>query len=367
MGRGRAVLQLSHAERDLSPIEAAAEAARPSLVALEEADYALCTGLRHDEAETPEDDEQRSCARSRSGASPWTAPGTSRDPSRGNAPIYCAGALARRYESSAARSSNAGPMSRFTSRLGVAWGGRGARPSQGPRARDRRRDEDGYRGARRARAWTRSSSPDRSIPARGGAGVAGRSGSCCGACTTSTECRCSPPYPPSGILRPERRVRSLARSIPLDGGDPQDGRERGRDRLRGNARPHDIHRPQDPLWRPDRSRALTLQALTSGVIGMRLPGPGAVDTSRPWASSARSRSATWSTSASRRSNRRRRAAASGCNANAAWARSSSLTARACPSVPRRRDSRLPRLTRARCCAGRERGARSAELRNGRTL
>ena len=44
-------------ERDLSLFNAAAEAAgrRPKLVSLEDASYALCTGLRHDVTETPRD------------------------------------------------------------------------------------------------------------------------------------------------------------------------------------------------------------------------------------------------------------------------------------------------------------------------
>ena len=43
--------------RDLSLFEAAAEATggRPRLVALDDAHYALCTGLRDDETETPDD------------------------------------------------------------------------------------------------------------------------------------------------------------------------------------------------------------------------------------------------------------------------------------------------------------------------
>src|SRR6516165_9180202 len=43
-------------ERDLSLFDAAAETgARPRLVSLEDAQYALCTGLRNDETETPDD------------------------------------------------------------------------------------------------------------------------------------------------------------------------------------------------------------------------------------------------------------------------------------------------------------------------
>ena len=44
-------------ERDLSLFDAASKAtgARPRLVGLAEAKYALCTGLRHDDVETPDD------------------------------------------------------------------------------------------------------------------------------------------------------------------------------------------------------------------------------------------------------------------------------------------------------------------------
>ena len=85
-------------ERDLSLFEAAAEAgARPRLVALEEADYALCTGLRNDEAETPEDYESELRAIAGRGMAMICA-----NPDivihRGETLIYCAGALARRYE-----------------------------------------------------------------------------------------------------------------------------------------------------------------------------------------------------------------------------------------------------------------------------
>ncbi len=86
-------------ERDLSLLDAVAEAtgARPKLVSLEDAQYALCTGLRHDETETVEDYEPELRAMASRGMTMICA-----NPDivihRGDTLIYCAGALARRYE-----------------------------------------------------------------------------------------------------------------------------------------------------------------------------------------------------------------------------------------------------------------------------
>jgi HAD superfamily hydrolase (TIGR01459 family) len=86
-------------ERDLSLLDAVAEAtgARPKLVSLEAAQYALCTGLRHDDVETPRDYEPELRAMSTRGLTMICA-----NPDivihRGDTLIYCAGALARRYE-----------------------------------------------------------------------------------------------------------------------------------------------------------------------------------------------------------------------------------------------------------------------------
>jgi HAD superfamily hydrolase (TIGR01459 family) len=85
--------------RDLSLFDAAAETAgeRPRLVALEDAQYALCTGLRNDESETPDDYELELRAMAARGLTMICA-----NPDivihRGETLIYCAGALARRYE-----------------------------------------------------------------------------------------------------------------------------------------------------------------------------------------------------------------------------------------------------------------------------
>jgi HAD superfamily hydrolase (TIGR01459 family) len=86
-------------ERDLSLFDAAAEAtgARPRLLALEDAEYALCTGLRHDESETPADYEPELRAMAARAMTMICA-----NPDivihRGERLIYCAGALAGRYE-----------------------------------------------------------------------------------------------------------------------------------------------------------------------------------------------------------------------------------------------------------------------------
>jgi HAD superfamily hydrolase (TIGR01459 family) len=86
-------------ERDLSLLDAVAEAtgARPKLVPLEDAQFALCTGLRNDDSETLEDYEPELRAMSIRGLTMICA-----NPDivihRGDTLIYCAGALARRYE-----------------------------------------------------------------------------------------------------------------------------------------------------------------------------------------------------------------------------------------------------------------------------
>jgi HAD superfamily hydrolase (TIGR01459 family) len=86
-------------ERDLILLDAVADAsgARPKLVSLEDAQYALCTGLRNDEAETLDDYEPELQAMSVRGMAMICA-----NPDivihRGDTLIYCAGALARRYE-----------------------------------------------------------------------------------------------------------------------------------------------------------------------------------------------------------------------------------------------------------------------------
>lgn len=86
-------------ERDLSLFDAAAEATgeRPRLVSLEDAQYALCTGLRNDQAETPDDYEPELRAMAIRGMTMICA-----NPDivihRGETPVHCAGALARRYE-----------------------------------------------------------------------------------------------------------------------------------------------------------------------------------------------------------------------------------------------------------------------------
>jgi HAD superfamily hydrolase (TIGR01459 family) len=86
-------------DRDLTLLDAVADASgtRPKLVSLEDAQYALCTGLRNDEAETLDDYEPELRAMSVRGMAMICA-----NPDivihRGDTLIYCAGALARRYE-----------------------------------------------------------------------------------------------------------------------------------------------------------------------------------------------------------------------------------------------------------------------------
>jgi len=84
--------------RDLSLFDAAAGSReRPKLVSLSDAEYAVCTGLRNDETETPEDYEAELRALAGRGLMMVCA-----NPDivihRGDDLIYCAGALARRYE-----------------------------------------------------------------------------------------------------------------------------------------------------------------------------------------------------------------------------------------------------------------------------
>jgi HAD superfamily hydrolase (TIGR01459 family) len=86
-------------ERDLTLLDAVADTggARPKLVALEDAQYALCTGLRNDEAEALDDYEPELQAMAIHGLTMICAnPGIVIH--RGETLIYCAGALARRYE-----------------------------------------------------------------------------------------------------------------------------------------------------------------------------------------------------------------------------------------------------------------------------
>jgi HAD superfamily hydrolase (TIGR01459 family) len=86
-------------DRDLSLFEAAESAtgARPEVVSLRDAEYVLCTGLRNDERETPDDYEVELRAVASRGMAMICA-----NPDivihRGETLVYCAGALAHRYE-----------------------------------------------------------------------------------------------------------------------------------------------------------------------------------------------------------------------------------------------------------------------------
>jgi HAD superfamily hydrolase (TIGR01459 family) len=85
--------------RDLGLFDAVAEAAGrlPALVPLEDACYVVCTGLREDSRETPRDYElELSALAARSMTLVCANPDLVIH--RGGAVVYCAGALARRYE-----------------------------------------------------------------------------------------------------------------------------------------------------------------------------------------------------------------------------------------------------------------------------
>jgi HAD superfamily hydrolase (TIGR01459 family) len=85
--------------RDLGLFDSAAEAAgrRPKLASLREARYALCTGLRNDETETPKDYEaELHAVADREMLMICANPDVVIH--RGADLVYCAGALARRYE-----------------------------------------------------------------------------------------------------------------------------------------------------------------------------------------------------------------------------------------------------------------------------
>lgn len=86
-------------ERDLSLFEAAAEVTgrRPKLVPLAEALYALCSGLREDTIETPDDYESELGAM-KARAMTMICANPDIVIHRGDVLIHCAGALARRYE-----------------------------------------------------------------------------------------------------------------------------------------------------------------------------------------------------------------------------------------------------------------------------
>jgi HAD superfamily hydrolase (TIGR01459 family) len=85
--------------RDLGLFQAAEKAAgrRLALASLEDARYVLCTGLRDDSKETPQDYEAELCALA---ARSMTLVCANPDIiiHRGDALVFCAGALARRYE-----------------------------------------------------------------------------------------------------------------------------------------------------------------------------------------------------------------------------------------------------------------------------
>jgi HAD superfamily hydrolase (TIGR01459 family) len=120
--------------RDLSLFDAVGERTgrRPSLVALEEAEYALCTGLRNDEIETPDDYEtELEAIASRDMMMVCANPDIVIH--RGERLIFCAGALASRYEELGGTVVYAGkPHARIYDRaLALAASARGAPVGKG--------------------------------------------------------------------------------------------------------------------------------------------------------------------------------------------------------------------------------------------
>ena len=107
--RGNAPLHHIGPQRDLSLFEILTEQSglKPPLVSLEEADYVVCTGLFHDECETPADYEPSFATMLRRkldfiSANPDLVVHV------GQTELYCAGALAQRYEELGGRVLQAG-------------------------------------------------------------------------------------------------------------------------------------------------------------------------------------------------------------------------------------------------------------------
>jgi HAD superfamily hydrolase (TIGR01459 family) len=97
--RGDAPVHHIGPDRDLSLFDAveARTGKRPQRVAPEQAAYALCTGLDHDDVETPKDYAPRLAALAARGL-PFICANPDIVIHRGSTLVYCAGALARRYE-----------------------------------------------------------------------------------------------------------------------------------------------------------------------------------------------------------------------------------------------------------------------------
>jgi HAD superfamily hydrolase (TIGR01459 family) len=95
--------------RDLSLFDAveARTGVRPELTTSGHAAYVLCTGLFHDEVETPEDYDDRLRAMAARDL-PFVCANPDLIIHRGSTLIYCAGALARRYEELGGRTIYAG-------------------------------------------------------------------------------------------------------------------------------------------------------------------------------------------------------------------------------------------------------------------
>ena len=137
--------------RDLSLFEAveARAGARPELTTADHAAYVLCTGLFHDDVETPEDYEGRLRAIAARGL-PFICANPDLIIHRGSTLVYCAGALARRYEELGGKTIYAGkpypPIYRAALSAAEAALGRPIEPSAD--AGRRRRHAHRHRGRR---------------------------------------------------------------------------------------------------------------------------------------------------------------------------------------------------------------------------
>ena len=278
--------------RDLSLFEAAEAATgrRPALVPLAEARYCVCTGLRDDRTETPEDyeDELRALGER---SLPMVCANPDIVIHRGDTPVYCAGALARRYEEIGGEVVYAGKpyLPIYDRAIAEAERARGARIDRRRILADRRRDEDRHR--------------------RGGGGrdrrpVHHRGHSSRRAAWASARCVSRPERAPSPFRRifalaDRRDVRVAAIKADLMQKTPfqtyyfdelavgmretisktvENEDVIGFAELSGDHNPIHLseHFARKTRFGSRIVHGLYTASLISGVIGMRLPGPGAV-------------------------------------------------------------------------------------------
>jgi HAD superfamily hydrolase (TIGR01459 family) len=128
--RGAAPLYHIGPERDLTFFSILAERTglAPPLVGLEEADYVVCTGLFHDERESPLDYEAQ-LVRMRERGLEFISPNPDITVHVGERELYCAGALAQRYGELGGRVLQAGkPYAPIYERALALAGERAGRP-----------------------------------------------------------------------------------------------------------------------------------------------------------------------------------------------------------------------------------------------